>query len=209
MGYAVNEVFHSIQGEGFNSGTSAVFCRFSGCNLWSGREASRGKGCSAWCDTEFRSFTMYDLKDLSKKCSRVRGDSDTDLLVCTGGEPLLQLDDDLVNVFHDKGFRVAVETNGTVVPTPKGIDWVTVSPKGHSSFKLLWGNELKLIWPQEGIEDPSEYLYRQGFEHFFLQPLDTGETDGLKRNTDICIEYVKKNPVWRLSLQTHKWMGIR
>lgn len=212
MGYSVKEIFYTLQGEGAKSGRAAVFCRFSGCNLWTGRELDRHTAICQFCDTDFvgtdgigggKYATATELAQKvyetwqpdSNKCIRP-------LVVCTGGEPLLQLDDELVEKFHEFGFEVAVETNGTKLP-PKEIDWICVSPKANTELVLKSGDELKLVFPQAGIS-PEQYEDLD-FRHFFLQPMDSNDRE---RNTLLTVEYCKANPRWRLSLQTHKIIGI-
>lgn len=210
MPYSVKELFFTLQGEGANTGRAAVFCRFAGCNLWSGRESDRGDAVCNFCDTDFVGTNgvgggkFQSAGDLAR---RILAEWPSDVVgrpfvVCTGGEPLLQLDSPLIDELHQLGFEVAVETNGTV-DAPPGIDWLCVSPKGKSELRLRSGHELKLVYPQEGI-NPAAYE-EMSFEHFFLQPMD-----GLARqkNTKETIDYCMKHPRWRLSLQTHKVLGI-
>jgi 7-carboxy-7-deazaguanine synthase (Cx14CxxC type) len=208
-------LFYTLQGEGRNVGRAAVFCRFSGCNLWSGREADRERGpsCSRWCDTEFVGTDglggghFESPEALAAAAAGYRPlagpPEHRPLLVCTGGEPLLQLDEPLVKAFRTAGFEVAIETNGTL-PLVAGIDWVCVSPKAGAPLVVTSGDELKLVFPQAGM-DPAE-LAGLDFRYFFLQPLDGPE---LKRNTRLAVEYCLAHPQWRLSLQTHKLLGIR
>ena len=222
--YSVKEIFYTLQGEGANTGTPAVFCRFAGCNLWSGREADRSAAVCDFCDTDFvgtdgpgggKFATPDALADAVAGTWRKSGsasffaqhakkeaDPDFRLVVCTGGEPLLQLDVPLIEAFHARGFRVAVETNGTQ-PVPAGIDWVCVSPKATAPVVVERGDELKLVFPQrEAMPERFESL---DFEHFFLQPMD-GPTR--EANTRAAVEYCLQHPRWRLSLQTHKIIGI-
>jgi 7-carboxy-7-deazaguanine synthase len=213
LSYAVKEVFYTLQGEGANAGRPAVFLRFAGCNLWSGRAPDRGKGmggCSVWCDTDFVGTDgpgggrFPDAIALADAVARTWGIGTTDrrFVVCTGGEPLLQLDASLIALLHQLGFEIAVETNGTIQPPP-GIDWVCVSPKSGSRLVLKRGNELKLVFPQEGI-NPAEFEHLE-FEHFYLQPKD----DPLRaHNTQAAIDYCLSHPKWRLGLQTHKMVGL-
>ncbi len=210
MTYKVKEIYFTLQGEGAQTGRAAVFCRFTGCNLWSGREEDRAKAVCDFCDTDFvgtdgpgggRFETPQKLADAVSHCWPGAPD-DSRLVVCTGGEPLLQLDDALVSALHDRGFEVAVETNGTQ-PAPRGLDWVCVSPKADASLTLTAGNELKLVYPQpQALPEKFEDL---DFEHFFLQPMDGPQA---QTNTRAAIEYCKQHPRWRLSLQTHKLLGI-
>jgi len=206
--YTVKEIFYTLQGEGAQSGRAAVFCRFSGCNLWSGREEDRPRAVCQFCDTDFVGvgpdggrFASADL--LADAVDRSwRGES-RKYVVCTGGEPLLQLDDAAVAAFHDRGFEVAVETNGTR-PAPGSLDWICVSPKAGAPLVQTSGSELKLVFPQDmAMPDAYETL---DFDYFFLQPMDGPR---LALNTEQAIEYCLRNPRWRLSLQTHKLLGLR
>jgi len=209
--YAVKEMFYTLQGEGAHAGRPAVFCRFAGCNLWTGREADRAHAVCDFCDTDFvgidgdgggRFASAAALADaVGAKWPPVgRG---RPYVVCTGGEPLLQLDASLVSALHDRGFEVAVETNGTQDP-PAGLDWICVSPKARAPLRLRAGNELKLVYPQPGL-DPASFEALD-FEHFFLQPMDG---PALAEHTRAALEYCLAHPRWRLSLQTHKLLGIR
>lgn len=213
MGYAVKEIFFTLQGEGANTGRPAVFCRFTGCNLWSGREADRARGagsCSLWCDTDFVGTDgpgggrFADADALASAVARAWSAprEGCPLVVCTGGEPLLQLDLPLIDALHRAGFEIAVETNGTVAP-PDGIDWLCVSPKSGSPLAVQGGDELKLIFPQPGLDPAS--LDELTFQHRFLQPLDGPDRD---RHTAAAVQYCLAHPRWRLSLQTHKLLGI-
>ena len=211
MTYFVKEIFYTLQGEGANTGRPAVFCRFAGCNLWTGLERDRALATCRFCDTDFVGIDgpgggRFDsAEDLAAAISqkwpggyrRARP-----FVVCTGGEPLLQVDDDLVRALHDVDFTVAVETNGTK-PAPAGIDWICVSPKAGAPLILQRGHELKVVFPQDGI-DPA-MLEDLDFQHFFLQPMDGHERDA---NTEAAVAYCLNNPVWRLSLQTHKYLGV-
>jgi 7-carboxy-7-deazaguanine synthase len=208
--YTVKEIFFTLQGEGYHTGRAAVFCRFAGCNLWSGREADRASAVCTFCDTDFvgigpdggRFTTPDTLADAV--ASRWAGDDhDARFVVCTGGEPLLQLDAPLVHALHARGFQVAIETNGTRLP-PTGIDWICVSPKAGADLVLANGNELKLVYPQVGAEP--EKFETLAFDHFFLQPMDG---PALADNTSAAIRYCQQHSRWRLSLQTHKLLGIR
>jgi 7-carboxy-7-deazaguanine synthase (Cx14CxxC type) len=230
MSYRIKEICYTLQGEGANTGRAAVFCRFSGCNLWSGREQDRAGAICGFCDTDFvgtdgpggGSFdTAGELADAvarawpvgeafwpvetnaeqqagGQECLARRGP----LVVCTGGEPLLQLDGPLVDAFHERGFVVAIETNGTKLPPP-GIDWICVSPKAGAPLLLTSGHELKLVYPQAGAEP--ERHERLEFRHFFLQPMDGPEREG---NTQLAVRYCLEHPQWRLSLQTQKYLGL-
>jgi 7-carboxy-7-deazaguanine synthase len=212
MTYTVKELFYTLQGEGANVGRAAVFCRFAGCNLWTGREQDRAEAVCSFCDTDFVGVgpdggKFADALSLARAVASrwPVGDAGASrrFVVCTGGEPLLQLDEPLVDALHDERFEVAVETNGTRAPPP-GIDWLCVSPKARAPLVLTRGNELKLVYPQEGGE-PERYEGLQ-FEHFFLQPMDGPEVE---LNTRLALEYCLAHPRWRLSVQTHKWLGIR
>lgn len=212
MAYSVKEIFYTLQGEGANAGRAAVFCRFAGCNLWSGLEKDRTHAICDFCDTDFvgtngpgggRFVTAEELAEaVVSKWPMGHQKTTAPFVVCTGGEPLLQLDEKLVEAFHRVGLEIAIETNGTRRPPP-GIDWVCVSPKSGTEFILRSGQELKLIYPQKGAEP--ELYEGLHFEHFFLQPMD-----GPMRveNTQLAVQYCLQNPKWRLSLQTHKMIGI-
>jgi 7-carboxy-7-deazaguanine synthase len=212
MTYAVKEIFYTLQGEGAHTGRPAVFLRFAGCNLWTGLERDRNKGpggCSRWCDTDFvgtdgsgggKFRSPADL--VSAVASHWPLATVRPFVVCTGGEPLLQLDVPLLAEFNAAGWFVAVETNGTVEP-PAGELWLTVSPKAHSELRVLGGNELKLVFPQVGAEP--ERFQDLAFEHFFLQPMDSPERS---QNTQQALQYCLAHPQWRLSLQTHKILRI-
>ncbi len=208
--YTVKEIFYTLQGEGANAGRAAVFCRFSGCNLWTGRETDRASAICDFCDTDFvgvgpdggRFVTADDLA--SAVASRwPEGGDGKPLVVCTGGEPLLQLDEDVIDALHDRGFEVAVETNGTQKP-PKGLDWICVSPKMRANLILTHGDELKLVFPQPGLDPAS--LESLDFANFFLQPMDGPH---VAENTKAAVAYCLAHPKWRLSVQTHKLLGIR
>jgi 7-carboxy-7-deazaguanine synthase len=208
--YSVKEIFYTLQGEGAQAGRPAVFCRFAGCNLWSGREADREAATCNFCDTDFVGTDgpgggkFADAEALARACRAAwRGNSGTaPFVVLTGGEPMLQVDEPLIAALHARGFTIAIETNGTL-PVPAAIDWICVSPKAGTDLKQRSGDELKLVFPQAGL-DPAE-LEALGFPHRFLQPMDGAEQE---RNTELAIAYCKAHPVWRLSLQTHKLVGI-
>ncbi|MHA3794627.1 7-carboxy-7-deazaguanine synthase [Sphingomonas sp. YL-JM2C] len=208
-GYAVKEMFLTLQGEGVQVGRRAVFLRFAGCNLWSGREEDRADAQCRFCDTDFVGLDgdnggRYPHADaLADKAIALWGDLAGAFIVMTGGEPLLQVDDALVAALKARGFETAVETNGTQ-PAPAGIDWICVSPKAGTDIVLRRGNELKLVWPQLGI-DPAA-LEGWDFEHFLLQPMDGAQLDEAR---GAAIAYVMDHPRWRLSTQTHKVVGIR
>ena len=210
MAYSVKEVFYTLQGEGGQTGRPAVFCRFAGCNLWSGREADRASAVCTFCDTDFvdtdgpgggRFATAGALAD-AVAAAWPLGAGGTRFVVCTGGEPLLQLDAAVVGALHAKGFEIAVETNGTRLP-PAGLDWVCVSPKAGAELLLRTGDELKLVYPQVGAEP--ERFEPLAFRHFFLQPMDGPDRE---RHTRAALQYCLAHPRWRLSLQMHKLLGI-
>ncbi len=211
MTYAVKEILYTLQGEGANAGRPAVFCRFAGCNLWTGREADRADAVCRFCDTDFvgtdgpggGTFTRVERLAAAVAAAWPAGDpASRPLVVCTGGEPLLQLDPSLVDALHAAGFEIAVETNGTVTP-PAGIDWLCVSPKAGAPLVVTAGDELKLVYPQEGAEP--ERFADFAFRHFFLQPMDG---PALAANTRAALQYCLSHPRWRLGLQTHKLLGI-
>ena len=209
MSYSVKEIYLTIQGEGFHTGKHAVFCRFTGCNLWTGLEKDRKKAICNFCDTDFvgtdgiNGSKYPNAEQLANKIDKVWDkDINEKFVVFTGGEPLLQLDKQLVDLLHKKKFKVAIETNGTILP-PENIDWICVSPKQGADFNLKYGNELKLVYPQKGLE-PKNFKHLD-FDHFFLQPMDGKD---LQRNILQSVSYCIENPLWRLSLQTHKIMGI-
>ncbi|MBK8018759.1 MAG: 7-carboxy-7-deazaguanine synthase [Betaproteobacteria bacterium] len=211
MSYTVKEIFYTLQGEGAQAGRAAVFCRFSGCNLWSGEERHRATAVCQFCDTDFvgtdgpgggRFGTAADLADAVAACWQGDGTRARRLVVCTGGEPLLQLDTALIDALHARGFQIAVETNGTQ-PAPEGIDWICVSPKAGAPLVLERGNELKLVYPQAGAQ-PEDFAHLP-FDHFFLQPMD-GPDRGA--NTRAAVDYCLAHPQWRVSVQTHKVLDI-
>ena len=213
MTYSVKEIYYTLQGEGAHTGRPAVFLRFSGCNLWSGRETHREQAICRFCDTEFvgvdgpgggKFESAEDLAAAVSKCWGVIRGGVRPYVVCTGGEPLLQLDEPAIAALHGAGFEIGVESNGTI-EAPDGIDWLCISPKGSASLKQLAGDELKLVYPQiEKGAQPSEFEHLS-FKHFFLQPLDSPERD---ENTRQAIEYCRQNPRWKLSVQTHKYLGL-
>jgi len=208
MTYAVKEAFLTLQGEGVQSGSRAVFLRFAGCNLWSGREQDRAAAQCNFCDTDFVGTDgegggkFGSAAELADHVAALWGEADEPLVVITGGEPMLQLDAALVEALHERGFRVAVESNGTL-PAVAGIDWLCISPKAGTEVVQRHGDELKLVWPQPGI-DPAE-LERWGFRHFLVQPMDCA--DG-KAATEAAIALAMERPKWRLSLQAHKVVGL-
>lgn len=212
MSYQVKEIFASLQGEGANSGRAAVFCRFAGCNLWSGREEDRAQARCRFCDTDFRGTDGHgggvyaSAAALAARIDAAACPADAGarpLVVLTGGEPLLQLDTPLIEALHARDLRIAVETNGTR-PAPPGIDWLCVSPKGNEELALRSGDELKLVYPQ--AKAPPARFAHLAFDHFFLQPLDGPD---LLENSRRCVDYCKAHPQWRLCLQLHKVLGIR
>jgi 7-carboxy-7-deazaguanine synthase len=212
MTYTVKEIFYTLQGEGANAGRAAVFCRFSGCNLWSGREQDRADAVCTFCDTDFvgigpdggRFSTAEALATAIDAAWRPTVQTGAErFVVCTGGEPLLQLDEAAIDALHRRGFKVAVETNGTQPPVP-GLDWICVSPKANAALAMTTGDELKLVYPQH--DAMPERFVQLDFRHFYLQPMDgPSVTD----NTRSAIEYCLNHPQWRLSVQMHKAAGIR
>lgn len=206
--YAVKEIFYTLQGEGTNAGRPAVFCRFAGCNLWTGREVDRARAVCQFCDTDFVGTDgegggrFHTADDLARACRAACGSDGGMLVVLTGGEPMLQVDQELVDALHARGFTIAIETNGTL-PVLETIDWICVSPKAGSQLQQKHGHELKLVYPQAGV-DPADYA-GLAFQTRFLQPMD-GPTR--EANAQAAVAYCKANPAWRLSLQTHKLLGI-
>jgi len=210
MSYAVKEIFYTLQGEGAQAGRPAVFCRFAGCNLWSGREEDRDAAACRFCDTDFVGTDgtgggrFADAAALAEAVASHWPGGGNPFVVCTGGEPLLQLDEALVGALHDRGFAVSVETNGTIAPAPPGLDWVCVSPKAGVPLRLLEGDELKLVVPQPGLD--MDMLGRLAFRRFSLQPMDG---PNVAANTRAAVALCLQRPQWQLSLQTHKLLGIR
>jgi len=207
--YSVKEIYYTLQGEGVHTGHPAMFCRFAGCNLWTGREVDRAGAKCSFCDTDFVGTDGPGGGRFESAAALARAvraawpdDAAKPFIVCTGGEPLLQMDGALVVALHEQGFEVAVETNGTIEP-PAGLDWICVSPKGGNDLILTEGDELKLVYPQPGV-DPEDFE-RLTFKHFVLQPMDGPERD---RNTRLAIDYCRQHPGWRLGLQSHKYLGI-
>jgi 7-carboxy-7-deazaguanine synthase (Cx14CxxC type) len=209
VSYAVKEIFLTLQGEGGQAGRAAVFCRFAGCNLWSGREQDRASAVCTFCDTDFvgmdgpgggRFATADDLAAAVE--AAWTGGAQNRLVVLTGGEPLLQVDEPLIEALHSRGFSLALETNGTL-PVPAGVDWICVSPKADAPVVQMRGQELKLVYPQPGV-DPARFEHLD-FERFLLQPMDGPDR---ARNTEAAIAYCLAHPRWRLSVQTHKYLGI-
>lgn len=211
MSYQVKEIFYTLQGEGANAGRPAVFCRFAGCNLWSGREQDRATAVCQFCDTDFvgtNGTLGGKFADADALANRIEaqwpaGDSAHRFVVMTGGEPLLQVDAELIAALHARGFQIAVETNGTIA-APQGIDWICVSPKAGAPWVQRAGQELKVVWPQPSF-DLAE-LEAADFTHRYLQPMDNPQR---QQNTETCIQLCMERPAWRLSLQTHKITGIR
>lgn len=212
MTYTVKEIYYTLQGEGAQTGRPAVFLRFAGCNLWSGRERDRQSAICKFCDTEFvgtggpggGKFSTAALLAGAVSAAWPSGCDSQPYVVCTGGEPLLQLDAPAIEALHVAGFEIGVETNGTI-PAPDGIDWICVSPKASAQVVQRIGDELKLVYPQVEADAQPEAFAAADFTHLFLQPLDNADKD---KNTLAAIEYCLANPVWRLSLQTHKLIGI-
>jgi 7-carboxy-7-deazaguanine synthase (Cx14CxxC type) len=209
MAYAVKEIFYTLQGEGANAGRPAVFCRFAGCNLWSGREPDRAQAACRFCDTDFVGTdgpgggSFADANTLADAVARAwPGNGAHRFVVCTGGEPLLQVDAALIDALHARGFRIAVETNGTIA-APAGLDWVCVSPKAGAPLAQTSGDELKLVYPQ--ADAPPERFAALAFAHRFLQPMDGPDR---ARNSRAAVDYCLAHPDWRLSVQTHKYLGI-
>ncbi len=206
--YAVTEIFYTLQGEGAHTGRPAVFCRFAGCNLWSGREQDRQTADCQFCDTDFVGTNgpgggRFETPEaLAEACAALSGDGAARFIVLTGGEPLLQVDEALIGALRNLGFTIAIETNGTLA-APEGIDWICVSPKAGTEIMQRSGHELKLVYPQPGLEP--EMLSDLVFERRYLQPMDGPD---LQDNTAAAIAYCKAHPEWRLSLQTHKMIGI-
>lgn len=211
MSYAVKEIFYTLQGEGAQAGRPSVFCRFAGCNLWSGREADRATATCTFCDTDFVGTDGEGggkFRSAGELAAAIAGfwpaaEPARRFVVCTGGEPLLQVDAPLIDALHAAEFEVAVETNGTQ-HAPSGLDWVCVSPKAEAPLVLTTGSELKLVYPQD--DAPPERFATLDFTHFFLQPMDGPR---LAENTQVAMAYCLAHPQWRLSLQTHKLLGIR
>jgi 7-carboxy-7-deazaguanine synthase len=209
MTYAVKEIFYTLQGEGANAGRPAVFCRFAGCNLWSGREDDRADAVCRFCDTDFVGTDglgggkFAEAAQLADAVAALWPEGwDYRFVVCTGGEPLLQLDAPLIEALHARGFAIAIETNGTL-PVPDGVDWVCVSPKADAELVVRRGDELKVVVPQDG-QRLDDYA-RLDFDHFLLQPMDGPARD---LNTRLAIDWCKRHPRWRLSMQTHKYLNI-
>jgi 7-carboxy-7-deazaguanine synthase len=213
MTYSVKEIYYTLQGEGAHSGRPAVFLRFAGCNLWSGREEHRDQSICRFCDTQFvgvdgpgggKFDSPQELVDAASKHWGASANGIKPYVVCTGGEPLLQLDTALIKAFHDAEFEIGVESNGTI-PAPDGIDWLCISPKGSAKLAQLSGDELKLVFPQVEKSAQPPAFEHLAFQHFYLQPMDSPKRD---ENTIRTIDYCKQHPRWKLSVQTHKYLGI-
>jgi 7-carboxy-7-deazaguanine synthase len=207
MSYAVKEIFLTLQGEGMQAGRRAVFLRFAGCNLWTGREQDRAEARCTFCDTDFVGLDgenggRYGAEALAAQVAALWGEGERPLVVITGGEPLLQLDEPLIAALHARGFEVAVETNGTCA-APPGIDWICVSPKAGTDIVQRSGNELKLVWPQPATD--TAMLEGWNFDHFLIQPMDGADREASIRAS---IDFVMSHPRWKLSLQTHKLLGL-
>jgi 7-carboxy-7-deazaguanine synthase (Cx14CxxC type) len=211
MSYAVKEIFYTLQGEGAQAGRAAVFCRFAGCNLWSGREADRASATCQFCDTDFFGVDgpgggSFETAEALAAAIDQKWPADSALgkrfVVCTGGEPLLQLDAQLIQALHDRSFEIAVESNGSIA-APAGVNWLCVSPKTGAELVQRSGDELKLVYPQAGVDPVAFELL--AFRHFYLQPMDGPEREA---NTELALRYCMAHPQWRLSLQTHKILGI-
>ena len=206
--YKVKEIYYTIQGEGHHTGRPAVFCRFAGCNLWSGLEKDRADAICKFCDTDFWGTDginggKYTARELALTIKKLYpGEEENIYVVCTGGEPALQMDENLIEVFHDLNFTVAIETNGTI-ELPEGIDWICVSPKANTDIIVTKGDELKLVYPQ--VENTPDQFIHLDFDHYYLQPLDDSNQED---NIQSTLSYCMKNPLWKLSLQTHKILGI-
>ena len=213
MTYSVKEIYYTLQGEGAHAGRPAVFLRFAGCNLWSGREVHREQSVCRFCDTEFvgtdgpgggKFATPTKLADAVRRAWPDDAGNAVPYVVCTGGEPLLQLDGRAIDALHDAGFEIGVESNGTI-EAPQGIDWLCISPKGTATVVQQSGDELKLVFPQTEAEAQPQAFEHLPFRHFFLQPMDSPERAA---NTKSAVEYCLQHPRWKLSLQTHKILGI-
>ena len=207
--YFIKEIYYTIQGEGFYTGRPAIFIRFTGCNLWTGLEKDREDAICYWCDTNFIGTDglnggKYSAEDVKKIITTLWPEdlAEKPYVVCTGGEPLLQMDDKFIRMVHETGFEIGVETNGTILP-PADIDWICVSPKANTDLLLIKGNELKIVYPQDGIKPKVHEGH--DFDHFFLQPMDGPD---LKSNTQKANEFIALHPRWKLSIQTHKILGI-
>lgn len=211
MSYAVKEIFLTLQGEGVHAGRRAVFLRFTGCNLWTGREEDRANAICQFCDTDFVGMDgenggRYSADDLATKVAELWGEGNSDrYVVLTGGEPMLQVDDALVDGLHARGFTIAIESNGTIETHPR-IDWVCISPKAGSDVVQRRGDELKLVWPQTGSD--TEAMAGWNFANFLIQPMDSGDSAANQANVESATSFVMTHPNWRLSLQNHKILGL-
>lgn len=209
MTYKIKEIYYTLQGEGFHTGQAAIFCRFTGCNLWSGREEDRHKAICQFCDTDFVGMDgelggRYSAEALVETIRSLWPDpSQSCFVVFTGGEPALQLDKELIDTLHNQSCYIAIETNGTL-PLPKGIDWICMSPKANTDIVIKNGDELKLVYPQKSMEP--EKFESWDFEHRFLQPMDS---EAVEEYTEQAVKYIRANPLWKLSIQTHKILGIQ
>ena len=209
MKYSVKEIYYTLQGEGYHTGRPAVFIRFSGCNLWTGHEKDRSGAICDWCDTDFVGTNginggKFSIKEIINIINSLWKDNvlTKPYVVCTGGEPLLQMDEALIKAIHEEGFEIGLETNGTMIP-PDGIDWICVSPKANADLILKNGNELKVVYPQCGMNPRVHEKLK--FDHFYIQPMDgINQTENIKRSE----KFVLDHPKWKLSLQTHKILGI-
>lgn len=211
MSYAVKEIFLTLQGEGVHAGRRAVFLRFAGCNLWTGREEDRASAICSFCDTDFVGMNgenggRYSAQDLAVKVESLWGAGRSDrYVVMTGGEPMLQVDDDLIHALHGHGFKIAIESNGTIAAHP-GIDWICISPKSGSDIVQRCGDELKLVWPQKGSDVNA--MEKWDFAHFLIQPMDAAAESQNRANIIAATDFVMDHPKWRLSLQNHKILGL-
>ncbi len=206
MSYTVKEIFYSIQGEGHNLGKPAVFCRFSKCNLWSGHEKDREKAICKFCDTDFIGGSVYeDEKELAHEINKTFTGKENKFVILTGGEPMLQVDNKLINELKSNDFTIAIETNGTL-DVPREIDWITVSPKLNAKFIQKSGNELKVVYPQDFDLKELENL---DFKHFYLSPMITSDDFKNKENIDLVVKYCLKNPLWKMTYQCHKIWEVR
>lgn len=211
MSYAVKEIFLTLQGEGVHAGRRAVFLRFAGCNLWTGREEDRASAICQFCDTDFVGMDgenggRYDAEALARKVAELWGEaSDNRYVVMTGGEPMLQVDDAVIEALHAQGFTIAIESNGTIAAHP-GIDWVCISPKAGSEVVQRSGDELKLVWPQQGSD--TDAMESWDFANFLIQPMDSGALESNRANVEAATRFVMDHPKWRLSLQNHKILGL-
>lgn len=209
MAYKIKEIYYTLQGEGYYTGQAAVFCRFTGCNLWTGREKDRISAICQFCDTDFVGMDgelggKYEAKELVEQIRSLWPDSDQPcFVVFTGGEPALQMDEKLVKTLHEANCFIAIESNGTI-SLPKGIDWVCISPKAGSELVVRSGNELKLVYPQRTMLP--ELFESWDFDHFYLQPMDN---EAVEEHTEQAVKYIRSNPKWKLSIQTHKILGIQ